>query len=163
MDFSWEFLETLNLTRSDVLLLQGDLTSSIPIQNNSIDTLICIRTIFALPNTKEIINDFLRVVKSGGIICFDYGSKYRKIKLSEGDVESSNECIHEILSELPVDVVAEYGLDGILTSLKANRYIFYAVKKLSRYRAFKSLFFTIENITAKLYKGQRRLYIIKKS
>ena len=75
VDFSLEMLRYLQETRrqNDFHLVRSDL-GSLPIRVESVDSVMCIRVLFHLPNYLDVLQEFMRVAKTGGRVVFDVRS-----------------------------------------------------------------------------------------
>lgn len=116
MDFSRQFVEHVSLTYPSVRVTQGDLRTKLPEASNSFDTAICFRTLFALPNPKDAIEEFKRICKPGGLIIFDFPSKIKKgmhLNLS-----SDSDWPEVFVEQLGLEVIEHKRADMIFSALK---------------------------------------------
>lgn len=161
MDYSQEFVRRIAERHSDVHVVQGDLLSGIPVENDRYDIVLCIRTLFALPRTKEIIGDMVRICRPRGVVIFDYGCKPKLIDLgSEEPFLSSAENIPLVLNSLPVSIKKRYHLDHLLTKIKRSR----VATRLFHHR-FNIIPNSIWHLIEKgsfFIRSDRRLYVIEK-
>lgn len=74
-DLSLEMLRYVQETRrqNDFHLVRSDL-AFLPIRGESVDSVMCIRVLFHLPDYQDVLQEFMRVAKTGGRIVFDVRS-----------------------------------------------------------------------------------------
>ena len=161
MDYSEEFVRRIAERHSDVHVVQGDLISGVPAENDRYDTVLCIRTLFALPRTKEIIRDMVRICRPRGVVIFDYGCKPKLTDIGgEEPFLSSAEDIPLVLNSLPVRIKKRYHLDHLLTKIKRTK----LTTRLFNHRFNiipNSIWHLIENGSF-FMRPDRHLYVIEK-
>ena len=116
MDFSRQFVEHVSLTYPSVRVTQGDLRKKLPEASNSFDTVICFRTLFGLPNPRDVIEEFKRICTPGGLIIFDFPSKIKKhIHLN---LSSDSDWPEVFVRQLGLEVIKHKRADMLFSALK---------------------------------------------
>lgn len=121
MDYSLPFLNFVKKHYPFVEIEQGDLEKGIPEPNNAYDTVICLRTLFALRNFDEILKEMVRITKPGGTIIFDYGVK--KIYSPNKKLTFNSFNAKKTIQELNLQIEKSFKLDGFTYKIKTNRFL----------------------------------------
>ncbi len=113
MDYSPDFLEFMQKNFPQIPVKRGDLLKGIEEPDNSYDTTMCMRTLFALPQTEEIISEMIRITKPGGTVIFDYGRTTFVADCRGQAMRTSPVNLREFLAKNPtVELLATYRLDS---------------------------------------------------
>ena len=163
MDYSEDFVSYIRENYPGVPVKQGDLFEGIDEPDGKYDTVLSIRTLFALGDIAPIVSEMARISKNGGLIIFDYGVKPAKTTL-DGNTEV-------VLSECSVsDVARTCNLDFVTTKNLDSPLVFGAIKgNASLGRLFASrknfvpnlVWICLEHFFA-LFASQRKLYVLRK-
>lgn len=162
MDYSEPFLSYIHANFPEVEAQWGDLTKNIQKPDGAYDTVLCLRTLFALGDVDKILAEMVRITKSSGTIIFDYGLKAHDVNFGGALVHTSKFDIETLLKKLPVTLVDTIPLDSPIIKLKNVRI---ARKLISIVAKSKTLFkwiVRIEQRAASIY-AERHLYILRKN
>lgn len=116
MDFSSKFVQHISLTFPTVHVTQGDLRESIAQESGKYDTVMCFRTLFALPNPKAIIKEFKRICAPDGLIIFDFPSKAKSA--IRPDLSLDSDWPDFFLEDLGLEVIEHKRADMFFSALK---------------------------------------------
>lgn len=121
MDISEAFIAHVAKTFPAVKVKHGDLLVGIDEPDRQYDTVLCLRTMFALGQTEKIIREMLRIAKPGGTLIFDYGLTSRPTLIDGVSVVTSDADVPDILSRVGVASWRIVPLDGVLVRVKRTR------------------------------------------
>lgn len=119
MDYSASFVDFIKKHYPDVNIVKANLEEPLLFPENTFDTVICLRTLFALNKVDKIIAEMTRLTKNGGRLIFDYPPKPYFNSDFEKTFGSYN--IPQILNDLNLKILKQYPLDGIFHLIKKNR------------------------------------------
>lgn len=159
MDYSNDFIEYINKNYPSVKTNKGDLEEKISEPNERYDTVICIRTLFALNNINKIIKEMKRITKKNGYILFDYGTKEQFHKTLGLKLNSYN--IKEILDKNNLKISKQRRLDSSVIKLAKEKKM---IKKLfnSKYNIIPNIIYLLIERFLNYFSYFRKLYVIKK-
>ena len=161
MDYSEPFLQYIRHKYPAVAVVRGDLSQGIAQKDNCFDTVMCLRTLFALNPVDKILAEMVRITRPGGRIIFDYGYGGRSVIVDGVSVSTSSREIESVLRSLPVREVARHRLDGLLTTFKRRRAMAFASELVARLPMGSTMLRWLEVLLAR-WSGERVLYILDK-
>lgn len=161
MDYSKPFLSHIRAHYPDVNVQWGDLTKGIEKPSEAFDTVICIRTLFALPGVDQILKDMVRITKPSGTIIFDYGVKATDVNFGGALLQTSHFDIQGLLRILPVSVVDVIPLDSPIIKLKNVRLARKFIGLALRSKMLSKGLIKLEGQLASR-SSERRLYVLRK-
>lgn len=121
MDYSRPFLDHVREQFPGIDVELGDLTKGISQADDTFDTVLSLRTIFALGNPAPILAEMVRVAKPDGRIILDYGVRHEHVKFGARTIEVSPADIQRLFLDLPVRVLHTVPLDALLLKMKRSR------------------------------------------
>lgn len=161
MDYSRPFLDHVRAQFPGIDVQWGDLTQGIERPDNSFDTVISLRTIFALGDPARILAEMVRVAKPGGLIIFDYGTRPQQVQFGGHFLDVSGGNIQGHLAELPVRIIQMIKLDSLLLKLKRSRPGRLLARIVVRSGVARAMLIGMEQRAA-LRTAERQLFIIEK-
>jgi len=123
LDYSQEFLDFVSKKFPNHTFKKNDLLQGIALQDDSFETVICIRTLFALGRTSEIVGEMKRVAKRGGTLIFDYGNSRRSATVGASKIDTSSEDIEKIIRDHSLTVIKKIQLDSISAWVKKSKWL----------------------------------------
>ena len=115
MDYSKEFVDRIKEKYPNVSVKQGDLLKGIDEIDQSFDTVICLRTMNNVADTIEkfmaVIEELVRITKSGGLLIFDYGRS--------GGIRYTD--VPDLLMCFLVEIETIYGMDRLMPKISRNK------------------------------------------
>ncbi len=126
MDISQEFLDYVNKTYPDTKTFRHDMRNNFPQESSKYDTVMCLRTIFALSELRHILSEMRRICKPNGYIIIDYPRKRKEKILLTKDVTLNNVCDikspDEFFAEFQdMKLVKKVPLDMFFSSIKTGK------------------------------------------
>lgn len=161
MDYSRPFLDQVREQFPGIDVELGDLTKGISQVDDTFDTVLSLRTIFALGDPEPILAEMVRIAKPGGRIIFDYGVRHEHVQFGGHTIEVSPADIQSLFANLPVRVLHIEPLDALLLKMKRSRVGRVAARAALHSRAACAMLIRIEERAARL-NADRRLYVLEK-
>lgn len=161
MDYSRPFLDHVREHFPGIDVEWGDLTKGISRSSDSFDTVLSLRTIFALGNPEPILAEMVRVAKPDGRIIFDYGLRHEHVQFGGHMIEVSPADIQSFIANLPVRVLHTVLLDALLPKMKRSRVGRAVARAALHSRAASAMLIRMEERAAQL-NAERRLYVLEK-
>jgi len=161
MDYSPHFVAHVSEQFPDAEVTQGDLTKPIGRADAGYDTVICLRTLFALPDTDAILGEMLRIAKPGGLVCFDYGRRPKPTRVDGVSITTSGASIENLLAARGLTALACFPLDGLTTRLKRRRLASLLVELSCRLPGAEHLWRVIERWSLRVLSPERTLWILR--
>lgn len=161
MDYSRPFLDHVRKQFPGIDVELGDLTKGISQADDTFDTVLSLRTIFALGNPAPILAEMVRVAKPDGRIIFDYGVRHEHVQFGEHSIEVSPVDIKSLFANLPVRVLHAVPLDALLLKMKRSRVGRAAARAALQSRVVCAMLIRMEERAARL-NAERRLYVLEK-
>ncbi|MGD8561709.1 MAG: class I SAM-dependent methyltransferase [Desulfarculaceae bacterium] len=162
MDYSPAFVESVRQNHPQVSVMQGDLLKGINQEADRFDTVICLRTLPALPASDRIISDMVRITRPGGLIVFDYGTRPKKGEIGGVTTTFNTMSVKQVAADLPVKLMASHRLDSpLLLAVKKNDFLnrWFHV----RFNILSDRFYMWLDRFLTGFKADRRLYVFKKT
>ncbi len=120
LDISTEmlrFVQTLNI--ANVNLVKGD-AKNLPFSSNSFDCIICLKSLVHYPNPKSALREFIRVLKTEGILIIDVDNAHSLKRLIKTIAHSINRLVNKEFRPLSEDIFCpsteKQFRDGLLLS-----------------------------------------------
>ncbi len=160
MDFSIPFVNYIRQEFSNVSVKQGNLIEAIQEPDESVDSILCLRSLSGIGHLDKIIPEMTRVLNKGGIMAIDYGRMASHSKSAYGDIHVDNENIEAVLANLPLHRVETYYVDGFFSPFKKHA-LFYALT--AKVRAFVPdvVLLSADKVLSTFY-WQRQIIILQK-
>lgn len=161
MDYSQPFVDYIRANFPGIQVDRGDLLVGIDQPDASHDAVMCLRTLFALGRTEEILREMVRITRPGGLVVFDYGVTPKATKVDGSELMTSGEDIDAILSRLPVKSRREFPLDGLICTLKRYPLIATAIHLSAKLPPLYRFWLGVERLSLKRSGGERRLFLLE--
>ena len=161
MDYSRPFLAHVREHFPGIDVDWGDLTEGILRSDNIFDTVLSLRTLFALGDPAPILAEMVRVAKPGGRIIFDYGVRHERVQFGGHTIEVSPADIQSLLPNLPVRVLQVVPLDALLLKMKRSRVGRALARAALHSRAICVMLIRMEDRAARR-NAERGLYVLEK-
>ncbi|MEQ1789921.1 MAG: methyltransferase domain-containing protein, partial [Rickettsiales bacterium] len=126
MDISQEFLDYVSKTHPETTIFQHDMRKPFPQETAKYDTVLCLRTIFALSELRHILTEMHRICKPNGYLIIDYPRKRKEKIVLTKEVTLKNICDisspDEFFAEFPdMKLVKKIPLDMFFSSIKTGK------------------------------------------
>lgn len=160
MDYSLAFIDYVKSQHNISGLWVADLTSPLALKENSVDSIICLRSLSGIGSLETILPEMKRVTKVNGIIIIDYGRKKQVTKSSQGDIVTDGEDIMGIVKRLSLSIEKEYYVDGLFDRIKRYNKIYKLCSKILPF--FPAPLFLLGDKIVSKFAWKRRIIILRK-